>query len=99
MTIGIDDPMTVTGRVTRIDMSAFGPNSGEMTLVVEPDGALAVVVFAGIMSDNGHATGIEHGPFSAFAQIATMAMATGRQVECTYRVVDKPRLTGLKVIA
>lgn len=99
MTIGIDDPMTVTGRVFRIDLSTFGPNSGEMPLFVEPDGALAVVVFAGIVSDKANPTGIEHGPFSAFVQIATMAMATGRQVECTYRVVDKPHLTGLKVVA
>jgi len=46
---GIAKQSEVTGAVQRIDATGIGPNFGELTVVIKPDGGPVVEVFAAIM--------------------------------------------------
>lgn len=90
----------VVGTVARIDSSGIGLNSGEMTLVIAPEGGGGVVlVFAGIMDDNHGPHGIEHGVYASYFSMAIAAMTTGRKLTVSYIVADKPRVYGMSLIA
>jgi hypothetical protein len=92
-------PMTVSGMVQRLDNSGIGPNSGEIILVIQPENGPIVEVFAGILgSTKPPAQGIEGGVYASYVTIALAAMATGRQLSCTYLPLDKPRITGLSIL-
>ena len=54
-------------------------------------------VYAGILDQNHHPDGIEHGVFAGFVAIATLAFSTRASVECTYLEKDKARITGLLI--
>ena len=92
-------PQTVTGIVTHIDCSGIGPNSGEITLVIQPASGGVVEVFAGIISNPGTATGIEDGVYSSYMSMALSAMTSGRNLKVSYLVYDKPRINGMTILA
>jgi hypothetical protein len=87
-------PKKIKGKIKSIGLSGFGPKSGELTLVIGPPGQ-GQNVYAGILDQNHHPDGIEHGVFAGFVSIATLAFSTGATVECTYLEKDKARITGL----
>lgn len=94
---GKSDPQTIQGKIKSIGLSGFGPNSGELTLVIGPPGAKGENYYAGIIDDGGASDGIEHGLFAGFVSIATSAYYMRATVECTYVQKDKPRITGLLI--
>jgi hypothetical protein len=87
-------PKTIKGKITSINVSGFGPNSGELTIHIGPHGQN---VYAGILDQNHHQDGIEHGVFAGFVAIATLALGTRATIECTYLEKDKPRITSLLI--
>ena len=87
-------PKKVTGKIKSIGLSGFGPNSGELTLVIGSPGK-GENYYAGIIDRGGSADGIEHGVFAGYVSIATLAYAARANVECTYVEADKARITGL----
>ncbi len=89
-------PQTVKGKIKRINLSGFGPNSGELTLTIGPPGN-DQNVYAGILDQNHHPNGMEHGVFAGFVSIATLAFSMRATVECTYLEMDKPRITALLI--
>ncbi|MFM9847980.1 MAG: hypothetical protein ACKVP3_12570 [Hyphomicrobiaceae bacterium] len=92
---GTPDPKKVTGKIKSIGLSGFGPNSGELTLVIGTP-SKGQNFYAGIIDDKKKARdGIEHGVFAGFVSIATLAYAMRANVECTYVETDKARITGL----
>jgi hypothetical protein len=89
-------PVTVSGDVQRLDCTGIGPNSGEITIVLLPEGGGKIVeVFAGI---NPSSNGNEQGVYASYVSIALSAMATGRKLACTYQVRDKARITGMTIL-
>jgi hypothetical protein len=91
----VDISYPVSGRVVGIDLSGIGPNSGEVTLVIKPDGEAICEVFAGIMPEPPAPRdeyGIEPGVFAAYVSMAVMAYATKTNVTCEYLRVDKNRM-------
>lgn len=69
------EPKKITGKIKSIGLSGFGPNSGELTLVIGPKNQN---VYAGILDQNHHPEGIEHSVFAGFVSIATLAMGNPR---------------------
>ena len=92
------EPQTIRGKIKSIGLSGFGPNSGELTLLIGPPGNKAENYFAGIMDRGGESDSIEHGVFAGFVSIATMAYSMRATVECTYVQKDKARITGLLIV-
>lgn len=90
-------PQVVSGVVTGVDLSGFGPNSGEMTLNIQPDNKPLVQVFAGIMNDQHTPTSIENGMFAAYVNMALTAMTTGRTLSLTYLAEDKLRINWMTI--
>ena len=90
-------PQKIHGKIKSIGLSGFGPNSGELTLVIGPPGAPGQNFYAGIIDQNHHSDGIEHGVFAGFVSIATLAFSTRASIECTYLEKDKARITGLAI--
>ena len=89
-----DIATVVVGSVASIQLSGFGPNSGELTLTLKA-GNETVQVFAGIIDAGRHPNGIEHGVFAGYISIASLAMTANRQVRCSYLERDKLRINGL----
>jgi hypothetical protein len=54
------EPKKIKGKVKSIGLSGFGPNSGELTLVIGPPGK-EQNVYAGILDQDHHADGNKHG--------------------------------------
>ena len=97
--IVIDDPVTVEGKLTQLQLSGLGPNSGEITLGVTADDGTFTQMFGGIMDGDRKAPyGLEHGVFAGFVTMATTAFVSGVRVRATHRMADKPRLTGLDFV-
>lgn len=104
---GIAKAAEVVGTVVRIDVTGFGINSGEITLVIAPDSGGGVVeVFGGILPSDPPAPndpswrvrGLEHGVFAAYVSVATTAYTSGAKIFCRYEDgIDKPRITGLSL--
>jgi hypothetical protein len=92
---GIAKQSEVTGAVQRIDATGIGPNSGELTVVIKPDGGPVVEVFAAIMPDQPSVNVVLGGVYASYVAIASAALTTGRQVLCRYVAADKPRITQL----
>lgn len=79
----------VIGTVAGIDLS--GSNSAEVTLLIQPENRDDVVaVFAAIID------GLEKGA-SSYVNMALTAMSTGRKLEVSYLVGDKPRINGMNI--
>ncbi len=79
----------VVDTVAGIDLS--GPNSAEVTLLIQPENSVDVVaVFAAIIDS------LEKGA-SSYENMALTAMSTGRKLEVSYLVGDKPRINGMNI--
>jgi hypothetical protein len=94
------------GTVAGLVLSWIGINSGEMTLSINLDGGGLGQAFAGILpseppsSDHPtwQQTALENGVYAAYVQMALVAHATGRKVQCDYIVYDKNRIYGLTLV-
>jgi hypothetical protein len=51
MPLGSDVVHEIEGLVTAIQLSGFGPNSGELTITITPTGKQPMNVYAGIMDE------------------------------------------------
>jgi hypothetical protein len=89
-------PKKITGKVMSIGLSGLGPNSGELTLVIGLPGK-GENFYAGILDNDHHPDGVEHGVFAGFVSIATLAFSARATVECTYFMKDKARISGLLI--
>lgn len=89
----------VTGAVIRFDCSGIGPNSGELTLVVQQANGEIVEVFAGIMDSNRSPDAVENGVYSSYANMALAALTTGRKLQIKYLSHDKPRINGMTILS
>ena len=67
---GKSDPQTIRGKIKSIGLSGFGPNSGELTLLIGPPGDKGENYYAGIIDQGGASDSIEHGVFAGFISIA-----------------------------
>lgn len=97
MPMNPNDPIDVLGTVTRVDISGFGPNSGELTVVIQPSTGGVVEVFAAIMTDKRELPEIEHGVFAAYAHMASLAYTTGKTLACSYLQKDKARINWMSL--
>ena len=96
---GAPDTFQVKGVVQSLDATGIGPNSGEITLVIQPDGGPIVEVFAGILgSTDPGPNGLEQGVYASYVNVALAAMTSGRQLLCTYLKLDKYRINGLSIV-
>ena len=86
------------GHVTRVDCSGIGPNSGEITIVLRAENGEQAEVFAGIMSNPQHPTGIENGVYAAYKSMALAAMTSGRLLKVNFLQFDKPRINGMTIL-
>ncbi len=89
----------VTGTVQGFGASGIGPNSGELTVVIQQPTGDIVEVFAGILgASNPGANGIEQGVYATYASIVLAALASGRKLSCSYLLLDKPRINGMTIV-
>jgi len=88
----------VVGAVAGVDLTGIGPNSGEITLIIQPDNSPNVVeVFAAIM-DSSHSTySLETGVYASYVSMALAAMSTGRKLQVSYLALDKLRINGMSI--
>ena len=92
---------TIIGYVKRIDVSAIGINSGEITITLtDQDGQ----VFVGILPDSPPShfdpgSGVQNGVFSAYLTLAAAALSSGRLLHCSYILFEKNRINGLSLFA
>ena len=95
-----------TGTVAGIVLSGRGINSGEMTLSINLDGGGTGQAFAGIIPSEPPSPdhtewkqyALENGVYAAYVQMALVAHATGRRVQCDYIMFDKERIYGLRLV-
>ena len=91
-------PISITGNVIGLDASGIGPNSGEITLIIQTDAGPVVEVFAGILgSSNPSANGIEQGVYASYVTVALAAMTSGRKLSCSYLPLDKYRINVMSI--
>jgi hypothetical protein len=90
----------VVGKITTIQATGLGRNSGEITIAIQPSGAALVEVFVGVMPDSNpnDPTGTLPGPYASYVTIAVAAMTSGQQVRCRYQQADKNRVSGLQLL-
>ena len=89
---------SANGFVTQLQLSGFGPNSGEITLGITQDDGSFIQVFGGIISQTPTENGLEDGVFAAFVNLATIAYVHKRRVQCTYVSKDKLRFYQLSLL-
>lgn len=90
-----DLPGKTEGFVTQLEMSGYGPNSGEITLGITEDDGNFIQVFGGLNGDNPTLYGLDDGAFAAFASLASVAYAHKIRVVCTYWHEEKLRFSAL----
>ena len=85
---------TVVGKVTYLGCSGIGPNSGEITLVIQASNGQTAEVFVGIPFGPG-GYGVESAVFSAYMSMALAALSGGHEVEVNFLQADKARINGM----
>jgi len=94
----IDLSGTAEGFVTQLQLSGYGPNSGEITLGITQDDGSFVQVFGGILGDTGSEDGLDAGVFAAFLTLASTAYVHRQRVTCSYWNKEKLRFSHLAYV-
>lgn len=96
---GLANEKSVSGRVKHIGLKGLGPNSGELTLVIQSDNGTLFPVYAAIMPQRDDTNSNQDGVFAGFVSVALAAQATRTQLKCDYVIRDKERIVNLELLS
>lgn len=88
----------VVGIVTQLELSGFGPNSGEFTLGITALDGTFTQLFGGVMGDTHNPNGLEPELFAAIVHMASYAFLQRPRVKATYWIKDKKRISYLTFV-
>jgi hypothetical protein len=93
-----DNRQSIEGVVSHLDLSAYGPHSGEFIFRVNRDEDNYELLYAGIVGDAFREYSIEAGPFAGYVAMITAAYIHKKRVKCFYWKRDQNRIASISFV-